>query len=606
MRRLCRECGKPFETTSSRRLYCYADHYRTCKGCGKPFLVSREQLSRNVVTCSEACRRRAISSSEVYRTPRFTCTCVKCGKTFLSPTSKSLLCPDDHYNICEVCGKAFKITEYSQINKSTCSNDCRYKLAHAKFMSHVDESVAHGRDTMVARYGVLSPLQVSEFVEKSKQTCLEKYGVTSFTKTPEFVEKTIKTCQSRYGTDWYMQTDEYKSSVVKTSMAKYGVTNPGKYADFIVDKMKHPEQLPELMAFRDDPTQYVAGHFDAPPTLQQLAACIGVSETTVGDIISARGLGDIVVYQYSRMEDEVYAFLREHLPDTEIVRNTFAIITPYELDIYLPEYNIAFECNPTSTHNSTLGIFKGPPKPPNYHKMKTDLCESRGVRLIHIFGYDWDNHRETCKSIMLNAVHKTPKKYYARKLDVRQVSGSDAHAFLAENHRQGAVHCKVRLGLYSNNELLALMTFSKLRHTIGTGSDDTSECWELVRFCNKNYINTVGGASKLLTHFIRMYEPKEIRSFSDRAHTTGGIYQTLGFTELRRSDPGYVWVCQKTNKAYSRYNAQKHNIVNFLKDPDIDLSKTEVEIMAAHGYVQVYDSGTITWQLFPSKGGSNE
>ena len=73
------------------------------------------------------------------------------------------------------------------------------------------------------------------------------------------------------------------------------------------------------------------------------------------------------------------------------------------------------------------------------------------------------------------------------------------------------------------------------------------------------------------------YFYEEIRSFSDRAHTTGALYKTLGFVELRRSDPGYVWVHQKTNKAYSRYNAQKQNIVKFLNDPDIDLSKTEGE-----------------------------
>ena len=75
------------------------------------------------------------------------------------------------------------------------------------------------------------------------------------------------------------------------------------------------------------------------------------------------------------------------------------------------------------------------------------------------------------------------------------------------------------------------------------------------------------------------------------------MYQTLGFTELRRSDPGYMWVDYATDIAYSRYNAQKRNIQKFLHDDTIDLSRSETEIMVEHGFVQVYDSGTITWQL---------
>lgn len=598
MKRICKECGKEFETTSSRRLFCYDKHYRICVSCGKSFYVAKPVST--VKTCSEVCRRKAISSTELHKPLKFSCVCVRCGKVFMSTNPDTKLCPDIHYNVCEVCGKLFEITEYSQLNKATCSDECRYKLAHKKFMMHVDVNIAKSRDTMKARYGVTNPSQVPEFAEKSKQTCLQRYGVTSYTKTPEFIEKTIKTCRERYGVDWYMQTPEYKESVVSTCMKKYGVPNAGMYEDFIVDKMKNPENLQELMAFRKNPSQYVSSHFDAPPTILQLSDYIGVSETTIGDIILTRGLEDIVTYQYSRMEDELYDFLSEHISTKDIIRNTYAVIPPYELDVYLPNYNLAIECDPTSTHNSTLGIYKSPPKDSNYHKMKTDLCESVGVRLIHIFGYDWINHKDTCKSIILNALGLTTIRYYARKLNVQLVSGNDAHIFLSENHRQGAVHCKVRLGLYCADELVALMTFSKLRHTIGTGNDDTSECWELVRFCNKNYTSVVGGASKLLSYFIKNYSPKEIRSFSDRAHTTGALYRALGFTELRRSDPGYVWVSQKTNKAYSRYNAQKQNIAKFLHDPNVDLSKTEVAIMSEHGYVQVYDSGTITWQLLTS------
>lgn len=85
-------------------------------------------------------------------------------------------------------------------------------------------------------------------------------------------------------------------------------------------------------------------------------------------------------------------------------------------------------------------------------------------------------------------------------------------------------------------------------------------------------------------------------SYSDRAHASGRMYSALGFQELRRTDPGYVWVDTITDTAYNRINAQKHNIRKFLKDDSINLSRTEKQIMEEHGFVQVFDSGNILWE----------
>lgn len=144
------------------------------------------------------------------------------------------------------------------------------------------------------------------------------------------------------------------------------------------------------------------------------------------------------------------------------------------------------------------------------------------------------------------------------------------------------------------------MTFGKMRSSIGTGKEDLSDCWELIRFCSLLNTSVVGGASKLFKYFVHTYSPVRIRSFSDRAHTKGNLYLTLGFTEIRRSDPGYVWVDLATDKAYHRVNAQKQNLKRFLNDDTIDLTKTEREIMVDHGYVMVPDSGTITWEWYNS------
>lgn len=131
---------------------------------------------------------------------------------------------------------------------------------------------------------------------------------------------------------------------------------------------------------------------------------------------------------------------------------------------------------------------------------------------------------------------------------------------------------------------------------MGTDNTDLTDCWELSRFCSKLNHTVVGGASKLLSFFKDNYHPTKIRSFSDQAHTKGKLYETLGFTKIRTSDANYVWVNIYDDKAYHRINAQKKNIKQFLHDDSIDLNNTEKQIMIEHGFVQVFDSGTITWE----------
>lgn len=229
--------------------------------------------------------------------------------------------------------------------------------------------------------------------------------------------------------------------------------------------------------------------------------------------------------------------------------------------------------------------------------MKTDLCENHNIFLFHIFGYDWAHHKDVVKSMLRNAVKCNSDKIFARNYIVKDVDYVAGQQFLSNNHRQGPAVSKVRLGLYHNDELVSLMTFGKMRNSIRTGKENLDECYELVRFCSKINTSVVGGAQKLFNYFLKVYSPLQVRSFSDRAHTQGNLYPILGFYKLRSSDPGYMWVNLKTDRAVSRLNAQKQNIKKkFLRDESLDISKTETQLMIEHGYVQVFDSGTITWE----------
>lgn len=110
-------------------------------------------------------------------------------------------------------------------------------------------------------------------------------------------------------------------------------------------------------------------------------------------------------------------------------------------------------------------------------------------------------------------------KIYARKTICKEVSYTEAKEFLEENHIQGNCISKYRYGLYYNEELVSLMTFGKSRF---------KDEFEMLRFCNKKYLNIVGGASKLFSHFLNDHnEILEVISYADRRWSIGNLYTKL-------------------------------------------------------------------------------
>jgi hypothetical protein len=144
---------------------------------------------------------------------------------------------------------------------------------------------------------------------------------------------------------------------------------------------------------------------------------------------------------------------------------------------------------------------------------------------------------------------------YARKCKIIEVSTVDAKKFLNENHVQGYTTSTTRLGLEYNNELVALMCFSTSR--IGIGSRESG--YELVRYASSTRV--VGGASKLLSHFTKLYNPEKIFSYSDNEWSTGDLYKTLGFNLEREVKPSYWYVKPREEKMYHRYNFAKYRLV---------------------------------------------
>lgn len=256
------------------------------------------------------------------------------------------------------------------------------------------------------------------------------------------------------------------------------------------------------------------------------------------------------------------------------------IINPYEIDIYLPKLKIAFEFNGLFWHNEN-NIHK------KYHLNKTELCEQQGIQLIHIYEDDWIYKQDIVKSMILNKLDKTKNKIFARKCEIKEITDNKLiRSFLDENHIQGFVGSKIKIGLFYNNELISLMTFGNKRISMGEKLTNNGE-YELLRFCNKLNINVIGGASKLFKYFIKTYKPTEITTYADRSFSQGKLYETLEFDFVSKTEPNYYYIVNGFRKY--RFNYRKDILIKEGFDPN----KTEHQIMLERKIYRIYDSGNL-------------
>lgn len=459
------------------------------------------------------------------------------------------------------------------------------------------EVVERLQHTFQDKYGTPWAIGAPEVRKKIEQTFMDKYGTTSILSVPEVKEKVAKTNLDKFGTPHPAQNPQVLEKMTKTSLERYGTpyfTTTSLYKQQVI---LDPSKCAEYEEFLQDPVKYIESHFMETPTAGTLAKTLGISDSHLYQLASDMDFYDRLEHHYSTMENEVYEFLVS-IGITNILRNDRQQIKPLEIDLYLPDYKFGIECNPTDTHNSSfIGPFEEPPKPYNYHQVKSKAAIENGITLFHLFGYEWKYKRSIIESMLKNSLGLSSNKVYARDTYVCEVEFKDCVKFLVDNHRQGSTSAPVRLGLKSTstNELLSVMTFNKVRANQGSTKDTQNNDWELSRFCSKLDTNVIGGASKLFKHFLNMHHPNKVVSFSDVAHTRGGLYEKLGFQKVSWSSPDYVWVRIKDNKTFNRSNTMKSNLSKFLGE-EVDLSKTEKQIMEEHGYAQVFDSGVIRWE----------
>lgn len=492
------------------------------------------------------------------KTNEKTCAHKYCDNTFVAKHYNVKYCDADHFSVCEKCGKEFPVSK-KKISKNprACSQSC------ASSLSHSEESREKRRENSLKKYGTEFVTQSSEMKEKiktaldsnpdkdfrigsdnHKKQIQEKYGVENVSQLEEIKKKKIESSLKKYGVENPFQNEEIRQKQLKTMSERYGKRKGGQLRITNFDEYLEIEKW--LINFEIK--------FGKKPSIKEASEYFNVVSPVISKLKR-----DLDLHKYFRIvnsykEEQFAEFLNTNFPDVRYVHNDRKLISPYEVDFYFPDHNLAVEINPTTTHHSSdnyLNYGKNSPKEKNYHLNKALSCEKIGVELISVF--DWMPWKKSLEMIS-HKLSKSSRTIYARKASIHFVEKKRNKIFqrlkdfIDSSHILGFDGRGTQYYTYleHDGEIIAVAGFGaprklsikkKSENTTKDSVENSSKTMELTRLCFAPDVSVPGGASRLLKTFIKEYskiEPNlsKIITFSDYDLGSGRIYETLGFKTI--------------------------------------------------------------------------
>ena len=527
-------------------------------------------------------------------------------------------------NRCKICGEFTKFENFNVGYRTYCSSKCcnsdldKITLTKSNILekygveniSQLDSVKDKKKDTCIKNYGVENPSHSIEIRQKAKNTCLVNYGVEYATQSNEIKDKLRNTMIKKYGVEHPSQLQSVKNKKKDTCLKNYGVCHPSQ-SDIIKNKkratslknygVEYPSQSELIKRKQKDAfnRKYLLEHPDIIQIKEDngeriyicrcnklCEGCINRTFEIHGSLYHSRnyqGLEKCTILNpidHKGKDTSIEQFIKNILDKYNIKYDTnIRLFDNLEIDIYIPDKNIAIECNGCYWHSDKI-------KEKKYHYNKYKVYRDNGVQLLSIWE-DWIKTKpEIIESILLAKLGIYEHKIYARKCKINHVSSNDSKIFLEQNHIQGNTNSGVKIGLYFEDKLVSLMTFSKKRRSmIGNNKINDGE-WELTRFCNLKNTIVIGAAGKLLKYFISNYNPTSVVSFASHDISNGSLYELLGFNK-ESEFPGSYWYIDQNMIRYHRYTFRKSELIKKGYDKD----KSEFEIMDELKYLRIYDSG---------------
>ena len=394
----------------------------------------------------------------------------------------------------------------------------------------INDIIRKTKDTKFKRYG---DENYNNF-EKLKETTIKNHGAYGFASS-EIREKACKTMIERYGTDFL----KHSHDIGQKTRLKH-----------IADFEKENDCTQKLKLIQE----YGQGWLYLSKTFDELKYC-GCKFIKNSDVEKLKEYCDNVTSISSVKEKEILAYLKS-IYTGKIITNLRRVINPLELDIYIPEKKLAIEFNGNFYHSTNSG------KSFDYHLNKTLRCQEKGIRLIHIFEYEWDHKKDICKSFLASLLEVYKHDINSDFCKIQDISISTANKFLKNNSilfdlKQFNYSC----GLFYNDELVHVWCFEKYQKN-----------YNLIYSCSKLYTKIDNTISIVLKYL----DFGSLTSFVDLSKFTVDEYVENGFILLKNLEP--VSVCYKNSDVQFKENIKDFNPMSWLQICNCGYSKVRRKI----------------------------
>jgi hypothetical protein len=412
----------------------------------------------------------------------------------------------------------------------------------------------------IRKYGVKNTGALPAVRAKAAETMQEKFGGHNWSEGNR--DARDATCLERYGNVNVGKTEFARDKAKQTNQALYGRdhVNQTHLSDLVIRNLKDRDWMYDQ-------------HITKKKSLRQVAFELGFGNdmTTVMRHLHSHNI--TTVHHSSSFGENQLAEFVERLGVT-IERNNRTLISPKELDIYIPSHDLAIEYCGVYWHSEGMG------KGRNYHKQKYEACAQQGIRLLTIFDSEWETDRSIVEAKLIAILGLATERVYARMCSIIEISHSQKKEFLNKHHIQGTGPGSITYGLEYEGDVVAVMTFISTQKEVILNRYATS-------------INVVGGFSKLLKQFQRNHEWSRLVSFADQRWSNGEVYARTGWTLEHTTHPEYMYIIgnQPQHKFAFRRRALEKKLANF--DPQL----SEWENMKAHGYDRIWDCGKLRFVL---------
>tara|TARA_R110000868_G_scaffold119947_4_gene318244 strand:- start:3123 stop:4631 length:1509 start_codon:yes stop_codon:yes gene_type:complete len=495
--------------------------------------------------------------------------------------------------ICDNCNNVFEV-EFKSREKKYCNRTCYFEYAK--------KSKTIGRkkdeDKYETRVCVMcdSDFEVRKKVVKKlcSDECRKEWGVISENKEKR-INKSKESYKEKYGVESSFHRKDIQDKIKVIIKEKYGVSHQMHHQPS-VDKLKNTVREKHILTLLPKLEKHnlrLLGDYtkNKNTDIPYIFLCLKCDNKFTSTVL---GSGKIPIcrkcnptQKNSSLEMLITDFLIEN--SIEFVNSDRKVLGGKEIDILIPSKGIGIEVNGNYWHTELFGG-----KDKKYHINKTKEADKKGIGLIHIYEDEVLFKKDIVFSRLRSKLGLITDSIFARKCEIREVCFKDKKIFLMENHIQGNSIDKIRLGLFYGGKLVSLMTFSKLRGSLGHKSNDGS--WELNRFCSLLNFNVVGGFSKLLNYFIKNNEPEKIITYSDIRWSgiKDNVYENSTFKYVNITTPNY-WYVKKGQylHRHHRYSFRKDVLVK----EGFSGENTEWEIMQKKEYDRLWDCGNMKYEI---------